>query len=292
MAALSIVLFAPAAFADEDAPPPLPPPTAPAAAPATAPAAPTTTVQAAPGTGGLTVVAPLAGGGTVTAVGCSSVVVGNHSTEVRPGDPCPAPQVHQAPPPPPPAPRYAPDGGRKAAVITAPIVYGLGAMISGVSYLTNKASCNTGHLEYTTGTGYRRTYDNDCSDASAALIAYGAISAGVPSIPRWVVGDAGRAVAYTAARGASIAAAAFIDWGDSDDSWMGPFLFGFAAPVTLAVVDMATTPHREDLEDPKDREPREAKKPEAARVTHIAPVAVADREGRSRGAAVTLGGTF
>jgi hypothetical protein len=263
--------------------PPLPPPEVAQVQPATTPT--TTNVQAAPGTGGLTVVAPLAGGGSITAVGCSAVSVSGHSTEVRPGAPAtaagPCPVAYAAP-----RPRYAPDGGRKAAIITAPIVYGIGAFVSGVSYLSNHDRCGgSNHGEH-------------CSDASASLVAYGSISAVVPSIPRFVVGDTVRGIVYSAARGGSIATAALIDWGKSDDAWMGPFLLGFGAPVALAIVDMATTPHREDLEDnpgaDAEREHAQAAPapPQRARITGVAPVALGDRENKPRGGGLSLTGTF
>lgn len=285
--AVSVLSFAAAARADEAAPP-LPAPTG--------AAQPTTTVQA-PSGGGLTVIAPVAGGGTLTAVGCSAVSVSGHSTEVRPGGPAvaagaPCPVAAPAPL----RPRYAPDSGRKAAIITSPILYGLGATIAGVSYLTHNASCSDNEYgpRYQASTGH-------CDSAKRALWAYGAISAGVPSLPRWVVGDVGRALAFSGARAGSIAAAALIDWGSSSDSWMGPFFFGFGAPVALAVVDMATTPHREDLEDrssdkaapePEPQRAHDQAKAIAPRITAIAPSPVGDREHRAQGGAVTLAGTF
>lgn len=274
----------------------------PSDAPALPPPAaqPTTTVQSAPSSGGLTVVAPLAGGGSLTAVGCSAVSVSGHSTDVRAGGPAlaaagtPCPVAPSAPL----RPRYAPDSGRKAAIITAPIVYGLGSVIAGVSYLSHNASCSDNY-----GSRYGANSDH-CAAASRALWAYGAITATVPSLPRWVVGDTGRALAFSAARGGSVAAAALIDWGSATDSWVGPFFFGFGAPVALAVVDMATTPHREDLEDrPSDKpadapageephHPREQAKAIAPRITAIAPAPVGDREHRAQGGSVTLSGTF
>lgn len=248
--------------------------------PVTGTGAPTTTVQSAPGSGGLTVIAPLAGGGSVTAVGCSAVTVSGHSTEVRPGgavnQPCPVavPEPIEA------RPRYARDGGRKAALITAPIVYGLGMMVSGVNYLSHEGSCRYG--------------SSRCDSRRTALWSYGVISAAVPSIPRWVVGDTVGALVYTGARGGSIAAAALIPWDDAT----GPFLLGFAAPVALAIVDMATTPHREDLnrssdkfDKPADPAPARAGQ-DGARITSVSPIALGDRENKSRGAGVALGGTF
>lgn len=317
---LSLLIASTASAADGETggapelPAPAPPPAAstsggtpvgaPATASATAPGPIVTQVQAAPASGGLTVVAPLAGGGTMTAVGCSAVSVSDHGTTVVPGaGPCPS-----APPPAygnwprEPRPRYAPDGGRKAAIITAPIVYGLGAFVAGVSYLGNKADCSWSDR------------GSSCRDGTTSLIAYTGITAVVPSIPRFVVGDVGRGLLYTGLRGASVTTAALVDWGDSHDSWMGPFLLGFAAPVALAVVDMATTPHREDLEDHPDdhndaseaegareRERREersdrsrerARQQNSARVTGVAPVPLADRENKPAGGGLTLMGTF
>jgi hypothetical protein len=302
----ALVFAAPAAFAQQagqpDPLPPVPAAVAPAAAaPGTQVAVQggtTTNVAAAPGSGGLTVVVPVAGGGTVTAVGCSSVSVNGHSTEVMPnGAPCPAPAAAPVAPPAYYArPQYAPDGGRKAALITAPIVYGLGAMVAGVSYLSNKADCEW-NTSYDSASG-SYSHRHNCSDATTSLVAYGVISAAVPSIPRLVVGDTGRGIAYAAARGGSITAAALIDWGNSDDAWLGPFLLGFAAPVALAVVDMATTPHREDLEDkPEDKKASETQdtsktRTQTARITSVAPIAINNRETKSQGAGLALAGTF
>lgn len=250
------------------------PPAAPPA-PNAAPQPVVTRVDAAPGSGGLTVITPVAGGGTMTAVGCSAVTVQGHSTEVRAGGqalamgaPCVAAAVA-------PQERYAPDGGRKAALIAAPIVYGVGMAYSGMSYLINS--------------GHSRTR----SDATAALVGYTTISTIVPSIPRLVVGDTTRGLVYSAARGASIGVAIGVDWGKKDDDLMGPFLFGFAAPLALAIVDMATTPHREDLVDSSSDTPSEPKASrDGARITGISPVALRDQEGKTRGGAVTLGGAF
>lgn len=284
LASAFAILFASPAFAQQgeqvvgqpQAMPALPTPT-----PASSTQPVTTKVDAAPSSTGLTVVAPLPGGGTMTAVGCSAVTVSGHSTEVRPG----APGVAGAPCPvtyPSPKPRYAPDGGRKAAIITAPIVYGIGAFVSGVSYLSRKGSCS---------------WSGSRCDATPSLVAYGVISSAVPSLPRLVVGDLPRALGYSAARAASITTAALVDWGKGEDSWMGPFLLGFAAPVALAVVDMATTPHREDLEDaPADVVERQREQAKArarlaqnARITTVAPVAMGEK---SSGGGVAIAGTF
>ena len=57
---------------------------------------------------------------------------------------------------------------------------------------------------------------------------------------------------------------------------------GFAAPLTLGIIDLATTPHREDLEE----------KVATPGVTQVAPVAVTDRTGKTHGAVLSLGGIF
>jgi hypothetical protein len=165
-----------------------------------------------------------------------------------------------------------PDSARKAAIITAPIVYGIAATVAGVSYLEQSDHCH--------GNSSTR-----CTNARNWLIAYTAVSAIVPSTPRMVVGDWTGALLYSAARGGSIITAAAVNWGN-ENNWQGPFALGFAIPVALAVVDLATTPHRDAKAEKAEAQQQNA------RITSLAPVAVSDAGGRAKGAALSMGGTF
>ena len=73
----------------------------------------------------------------------------------------------------------------------------------------------------------------------------GAIMTFTPSIPRFVVGDVGMGLLWTGLRGGSFALGTAINWG-SDGAFM-PITFAFIAPLTLGIIDLATTPHRENL---------------------------------------------
>lgn len=264
----------------------------------------TTTVVAPPGSGGVTVVAPTPGGGQVTASGCSTVVVQGQPTSVTPaGAPCPtlAPYQPYQPYPaayPPaaqyPAPyyevrsRYARDPDRTAALIGASVGFGVGAALTGIVYLVQNAKENDtcGRVRTTSwsdGVAREEVDNSGCGSARTSLIAYGAIVSFVPSLPRFVVGDSSKGLLFTGLRAASFATAALVDWGDDGDTkWQGPFLLGFAAPITLGIIDLATTPHREDLE------PEQAK----AGVKGVSPIAVTDRAGRTHGGVLTLSGIF
>lgn len=265
----------------------------------TEPASGGTTVVAPPGSGGVTVVAPTPGGGTVTASGCSTVVVNGAPTLIGPGGaPCPTAYPAYAPyaPPPPPTmpyydvrPRYAPDPERKAALIGSAIAFGVGGGVAGVTYLVQyseeRDNCNRSrYVRYSDGTTRWERDENACqgTSARASLMTYGAIVTFLPSIARFVVGDTTKGLIYTGLRGASFLTAALVNWGnDNDTRWQGPFLLGFVAPVTLGIIDLATTPHREDLVEK-----------EKTGVTGMAPVALTDRSGKAHGAAFTIEGRF
>ncbi|MFO0677335.1 MAG: hypothetical protein U0169_12440 [Polyangiaceae bacterium] len=168
--------------------------------------------------------------------------------------------------------KYRRDPGRTGALIASPIVYGLGASIAGTMYLATLS-----HSSY--------TGDRYASTRTGALVAYAGISAAVPSLPRFVVGDATTGLLYAAARGGAIAAASVIDWGKADANFVGPMILGFVVPTTLAIVDMATTPHAEDLEDQPPPPPRTG-------IRAITPAPVADRQNGTTGATVSVFGTF
>ncbi len=253
-----------------------------------------TTVQAPPGSGGVTVVAPTPGGGQVTASGCSTVVVAGQPTLVTPtGAPCPqlAPyQPYYGPPPQQqpyyqPAPRYARDPDRTGALIASAVGFGVGTAVSGIYYLVQwgreNDRCGQSRFDYRSNTYYE---DNSaCGTSRASLVTYAVIVSIVPSVPRFVVGDTTKGLIYTGLRAAAVTSAALINWGsDSDTKWQGPFLLGFAAPITLGIIDLATTPHREDLEE----------KTAKAGITQIAPIALTDRSGHTHGGVLSLGGIF
>jgi hypothetical protein len=134
-------------------------------------------------------------------------------------------------------PRWAPDPARRNALIASSIVFGLGTMTAGTAFAVtamSSAVCDD-HLS------------NWCSGPSKpALYVMGAFLTFTPSIPRFVVGDYSKAILYTELRGGSFAAGAFVDW--NDPTYLVPITFSFIAPLTLGIIDLATTPHREQLE--------------------------------------------
>ena len=293
-AAILVALCLGAPSAHADAPPAHP--TGEAASATGGPQTGGTTVVAPAGSGGMTVVVPTAGGGTVTATGCTTVMVNGAPTLVDPnGAPCSnapyAPYTQYAPPM---AyetrPRYQRDSDRTAALIGSAISFGVGAFVTGVTYLVkydeDQRKCDNHYGSYAGGTYTPIDNSRYCGhpSASASLVAYGAIVAVVPSIPRFVVGDTTGGLIYTGIRGAAVAAAALIPWGGSSDTkWQGPFLLAFAAPITLGIIDLATTPHREDLED---------KKPAQPGVSSIAPVSLYDPRTGSNGVLMSMSGIF
>ncbi|WP_136927886.1 hypothetical protein [Polyangium fumosum] len=158
----------------------------------------------------------------------------------------PPPAYAYPPPPPPiaprkPKPRYAPDPARRGALIASSIIFGLGTVTTGAAYLISLgASAACGATEA-------------CSvePSKSALYAMGAILTITPSVPRFVVGDWGKGLLYTALRGGSFAAGTMIDW--DDPTRLVPLTFAFLVPLTLGIVDLATTPHREQLEAKKQQ---------------------------------------
>ncbi|MEZ4298175.1 MAG: hypothetical protein R3B70_24700 [Polyangiaceae bacterium] len=199
--------------------------------------------------------------GTIHAYGCDRVVFdpNDKSGPLPPGaqPPCAAPNQ---PPPPPPVyttyppryypsyptnpvvpvrkkPVYAPDPGRKAALIASSLVFGLGTVASGTTYVINIADGGVGDCALLEGCRNR--------DALPSLYTMGAIMTFTPSIPRFVVGDWGMGLLWTGLRGGSFALGSAINWGE--DGAVMPLTFSFIAPLTLGIIDLATTPHRENL---------------------------------------------
>lgn len=230
--------------------------------------------------------------GTVHAYGCDRVVFdpNDKSGPLPPGaaPPCQAPPA--APPPPPqyyppggysyppryyPAyppqvvrvkPVYAPDPGRKAALIASSLVFSLGTVASGSTYLLNILDHGIGDCSLLESCGNR--------DAAPALYAMGAIMTFTPSIPRFVVGDVGMGLLWTGLRGGSFALGTAVNWG-SDGAFM-PITFAFIAPLTLGIIDLATTPHRENLR------PKHVRVETASfQLDGLGPTAMMDRAGRT-----------
>jgi hypothetical protein len=227
--------------------------------------------------------------GTVHAYGCDRVVFDPNDKSAPAGaPPCAAPPPPPpAPPPPspyaysphyypayPPArvyrmkPDYAPDPGRKAALIASSLIFSLGTVAAGSSYLISIAD---------------RGIDNDrCSllescgnkQAAASLYAMGGIMTFTPSIPRFVVGDWGMGLLWTGLRAGSFALGTAVNWG-SDGAFM-PITFAFIAPLTLGIIDLATTPHRENLH------PRKVQLEAAGfQLEGVGPTAMFDRAGNA-----------
>lgn len=127
-------------------------------------------------------------------------------------------------------PRYAPDPGRTGALIASSLVFGLGTAAAGTAYLGSLVT--------------------DGEPSTPALVAMGLFLTAPPSVPRFVVGQVGMGLLWTALRGGSFALGTMVDW--DDDTYMLPATLAFIVPLTLGIVDLATTPHREQLE-PKRR---------------------------------------
>lgn len=239
--------------------------------------------------------------GTVHAYGCDRVVFdpNDKSGPLPPGapPPCAAPPAPPYPPPAPPGysyppkyypayppsappifrkqkPNYAPDPARKGALIASSLVFGLGTLAAGSTYLLNIADRGIGDCSLLESCGNR--------DAAPALYALGAIMTVTPSIPRFVVGDVGMGLLWTGLRGGSFALGTAINWG-SDGAFM-PATFAFIAPLTLGIIDLATTPHRENLR------PKHVKvETSSFHLDGLGPSAMVDRAGNSVPAFSALG---
>ena len=120
--------------------------------------------------------------------------------------------------------------------------------MAGIAYLTARGQTNCNYVT-TAGTNgsFSSNYNCTSGDTAPPLVMYDVIVGAVPSAPRWVVGDVGGALLYTGIRGSSLIVASVVDWGNGSNNWVGPFMLGFLVPITLGIVDLATTPHREDL---------------------------------------------
>jgi hypothetical protein len=232
--------------------------------------------------------------GTVHAYGCSRVDLDARTATGAPPPPCPVtaypypfpyvypypvmPYPAYLPPPrlPPPRPKYAPDPGRTGALIGASLVFGIGTAATGTAYAFSVAKSGETACD-TWGAGGCSTRRSEPS--KAALYAMGGIMTVTPSIPRYVVGDVGLGLLFTALRGGSFAAGAFIDWKD-DKSYVLPITFAFVVPLALGIVDLATTPHRETVDGSGKPAPAAAqKKPLHVELAGLGPSAIPDGRG-------------
>jgi hypothetical protein len=234
--------------------------------------------------------------GTVHAYGCDRVVFdpNDKSGPLPPGaaPPCAAPA---APPPPPPyaypppryypaypppfsrpaKPRYAPDPARKGALIASSLIFSLGTVAAGSTYLVNVAKHGVGDCALLEGCGSR--------NGLPALYAMGAIMTVTPSIPRFVVGDWGMGLLWTGLRGGSFVLGSAINWGPDANAIM-PVTFSLLAPLTLGIIDLATTPHRENLR------PKQAKVETVSfKLDGLGPTTMVDRGGNTVPALGALG---
>ncbi len=233
--------------------------------------------------------------GTVHAYGCDRVVFDpNDKSGPLPNGaapPCSAPR-QQLPPPPsysyrpgyypayPPVgayaplkPRYARDPARKGALIASSLVFGLGTLAAGSTYLINVAEDGIGDCSLLESCGNR--------SAAAALYTMGAVMTFAPSIPRFVVGDVGMGLLWTGLRGGSFALGTAINWG-SDGAFM-PVTFAFLAPLALGIIDLATTPHRENLR------PKVNVETASLKLDGLGPSAMVDRGGNTVPALSAMG---
>jgi hypothetical protein len=137
---------------------------------------------------------------------------------------------------PPPKPRYAPDPQRSSAIALGAVAFGVGTLGAGTWYLEQK-------IEDTSGFGPHHAAN--LTSERAALVTLGAAEIIPASIPRFVMGDVGMALLFSGLRAGSFAIGALPNWGK--DNWAAPLTFAFAAPVALSIVDLATTPHREQM---------------------------------------------
>jgi hypothetical protein len=184
---------------------------------------------------------------------------------------------------------FAPDPARKAALIASSIFFGLGISVTGIGYLVAKAEQNCSNTSDASN-GTQITSSCTSGNGVPELVIYDTIMTGAPSTARWVVGDVNGALIFSALRGASVITASVVSWGSDNSSWLGPFFLGFLAPVTLAIVDMATTPHREQLA-PHDP----AARPQASRgfmITGLSPAPTTDAQNRFTGATLHLSAQF
>lgn len=271
------------------------------AAPAPTPPPASTTVVAPPGSD-LKVSVPTAGGGTVTASGCTAVTVQGGDAVVK-GDGTVVDTVcaPYAPPDPTPRivfvdarPRFAPDSTRGALITLGAVSQAIGSIAFGRWYL-NTMQTEAGDCLRSGGvySGYTAQAQRDqCGSAGAwgPLAFYTAAAAFAPTAASFYVGATRRAWVLSSAIAASIAVGKVLDFRDRDGGgWdgvgLGGAIFGFVLPTTLGIVALATTPHAEDLAAEKGKDGK-------ASLQQLAVAPVGDRRNGLTGATVGLQGAF
>lgn len=104
-----------------------------------------------------------------------------------------------------------------------------------------------------------------------------------PSLARWAVGDVKGALLFTGLRAASWTTAAVVIQNTGRTEYSGTvFLSAFVVPLAIGVVDLATTPHREDLAPTKS----------GLALHGIAPSPVLDTKGGVNGMTLAASGEF
>lgn len=264
-------------------------------------------VVAPPGSD-LKVSVPTAGGGTVTASGCTAVTVQGSDAVVK-GDGTVADSVcaPYAPPDPTPRivfvdarPRFAPDPGRSALITLGALTQAIGSLAIGGWYLDTMQSeasrCrSTGVTPYTAG-GFaeywasheRRNEECGAAGAFGPLALYAGTMALAPTAASFYVGATRRAWVLSSVIATSIAVGKALDLRDReawDSVGLGGAIFGFVVPATLGIVALATTPHAEDLGIEKGKDGK-------ASLQQLAVAPVGDRRNGLTGATVGLQGAF
>jgi hypothetical protein len=144
-------------------------------------------------------------------------------------------------------PHFRPDPGRGAAIALGALTQGIGSLLTMSLYL--KAA---GHYSCTYTSN---PYGSHCEQSSGIpeLLLYSGVMTIAPAVPRLVVGDAKAAAFFSLGIVASIATGKMIDASGKkfDDPGSGFALFGFVGAAAIGIVELATTPHREDLEPKK-----------------------------------------
>ncbi len=229
-----------------------------------------TTVVGAPGSRGVTVVAPTAHGGTVVARDCKSVTVTGSPTLVdASGQPLcpfkpPEPEVRIVYVERDPRPKFAPDPERGGAIALGAVALGIGSIVLGGWYASSVGSdydaCQMAHpIQRTTAYGTYTDYNSytgcRASGGLGALSLYTALMSFAPTLPHFVVGDSTNGWIWSAVIASSIGLGKLVDMADSSvrDVGTGGALLGFVLPATLGIVALATTPHREDLAHKHDK---------------------------------------
>jgi hypothetical protein len=171
---------------------------------------------------------------------------------IDPGAPCPY-QPYQPPPPQiiyierDPRPKFKKDTGRSAAIALSAVAQGVGSLLTLSLYLqaTERSDC--------TYTGNPYSYHCDRSNGVPELLLYGGLMTLAPAIPRMVVGDGTGAAWFSAGIVTSIALGKVIDSSEKEfrEPGAGFALFGFVGAAAIGIIELATTPHREDLEPKK-----------------------------------------